>query len=82
MLRQNERINKHAKERKHMATHGDEDVCKGNECASNLGLSNNMGRVAEVSSLCLDCQGRRKKKKEKKRGISMHMELAAGKPYK
>lgn len=48
-----EGINKHAKKRKHMGTHGNEDACKGKESTSNSSTSSNMGRVVEVSSLAV-----------------------------
>ena len=48
-----------------MRKHGNEDACRGKGCTLNLGSSSNMGQVAKVSSLCLDCQGRRKKKRRK-----------------
>ena len=64
VLIEKEGINKHAKEKKeHTRTHGNANACKGKECISNSGSSSNMGRVVEVSSLCLDCQGRKKKGK-------------------
>ena len=47
-----------------MATRGNENACEGKECTSNSSSSSNMGQVAEVSSLCLDCQGRKKKERE------------------
>jgi len=34
---------------------------EGKEYTSNSNSLSNMGRVAEVSSLCLDCQGRKTK---------------------
>ena len=48
-----------------MRTQGNEDACRGKGCTLNLGWSSNMGQVAEVSSLCLDYQGRRKTKRRK-----------------
>jgi len=51
------------------------------KCTSNLSSSSKMGWVAEVS-LCLDCQEVIKKKYIRKgREISMHVELAMGKPH-
>ena len=74
MLAQEEEINKHAKKRKkkerkrkHMATCGNENVCEGKEYNSNSGSSSNMGRVTKVSSLCLDYQGRKRRKKREER---------------
>ena len=52
------------------------------QCTSNLSSSSKMGWVAEVSSLCLDCQEVIKKKYIRKgREISMHVELAMGRPH-
>ena len=65
VLIQMEGINKHAKEKKeHTTTRGNANSCKGKECILNSGSSSNIGQVVEVSSLCLDCQGREKKKKK------------------
>ena len=44
------------------------NTCKRKEHTSNSGLSSKMGRVTEVSSLCLDC----KKEETTRREISKH----------
>ena len=61
---------KRRKEQKkeHVVTCDIGNACKRKEYTSNLSLSSKMGWVAEVSSLCLDCQ----KKKKKGNEISKH----------
>ena len=62
-----------------MMTHGNEDACKGKGCTSNSGLSAIWGEWSK----CLPYAWTAKeKKKREKKGISIHMELAARKPHK
>ena len=46
-------MQKKEKEKKYVATRGNENAFEGKECSSNSGSLNNMGQVAEVPSLYL-----------------------------
>ena len=46
---------------------------------SNLGSSSNIGRVTDVSSLCLNCK--RKEKTRRRKGVNKYMGLAVEKLY-
>ena len=65
------------REREHVVTRGNENAWEGKECTSNSGSLSKMGWVAEVSSLCLDCQEIINKLKKEGRCVSIHVELAA-----
>ena len=66
VLIQKEGITKHAKEKKERTTtRSNANACKGKECILNSSSSSDIGLVVEMSSLCLDCQGRKKKGMER-----------------